>query len=217
MALRAVIACAFLALGLAGCGGGKSASTTTTGSSAKPAPQLATGGPPWPAPKNAVELTKRAGLVPERAEFLQYHVHAHLDIFVNGDPVRVTSGIGINIADPAVKREQLEDGTFAYGGIDPPCKKPCISPLHTHDDSGVIHTESKTPTPNRLGQLFVEWNVKLTPTCVGGYCKPVPIALYVDGKPFIGDPGLIELSDQKEIAIVIGTHPDSIPDKFPAG
>ena len=208
-----IVFVAALVIALAGCGGkGKSNAKDT----APAAPQPATGAPPWPAPPNAVALTKRAGLVPETAEFLQYHVHAHLDVFVNGDPVRVPAGLGINIKDPAVQSEKLSDGTFAYGGISPPCKKPCISPLHTHDDSGILHTESKTPTPNKLGQAFIEWAVRLSPTCVGGYCKPQAyIAIFVNGQPYIGDPREIELSNMKEIAIVIGSPPSSIPSVFP--
>jgi hypothetical protein len=204
---------ALVVAALAGCGGkGKTAHKYT----APAAPQPATGVPPWPAPPNAIELTRRAGLVPERAEFLQYHVHAHLDVFVNGEPVRVPAGIGINIHDPAVKRAMLKDGTFAYGSIDPPCKKPCISPLHTHDDSGILHTESKTPTPNHLGQFFTEWAVKLDRRCVGGYCAPqAAIAIFVNGEQHSGDPRQIELSDLKEIAIVIGSPPSSIPSEFP--
>jgi hypothetical protein len=163
-----------------------------------------------------MELTVKAGLVPETHEFLQYHVHAHLDVFVNGKRVVVPAGIGIDITNPAVKHGTLEDGSDAYGSIDPPCKKPCISPLHTHDTSGVLHTESKTSTPNRLGQLFTQWAVSLTNTCVGGYCKPkASILIYENGKLFDGDPNAIELTDGKEIAIVIGTPPAEIPSQPP--
>jgi len=198
-----------LVLALAGCGG-KSGSKQSSS-----APRPATGAPPWPAPPNPMELTRKSGLVPERAEFLQYHVHAHLDVFVNGKPIRVPSGIGINIHDPGVTSEKLADGTTAYGGIEL-CRRVCISPLHTHDDTGVLHTETKTVQPNRLGQFFTEWAVPLTPECVGGFCKPeAPIAIYVDGKRFTGDPREIELSNLREIAIVIGTPPDSIPSEFP--
>ena len=205
MALRAALACALL-LAVAGCGTSKSNSAPSASGSA----------PVWPAPPNAIELTKKAGLIPERAEFLQYHVHAHLDVFFNGAKVRVPAGIGINIHDPAVHSERLADGTFAYGGIDPPCKQPCISPLHTHVDDGILHTESKTPTPNRLGQFFTEWDVRLTSNCVGDYCDPkTSIAIYVDGETYDGDPRKIELSNFKEIAIVIGSPPDSIPSEFP--
>ncbi len=198
-----------LVLALAGCGD-KSGSKQSS-----PAPRPATGAPPWPAPPNPMKLTRKAGLFPERAEFLQYHVHAHLDVFVNGKPIRVPAGIGIDIKDPGVTSEKLADGTTSYGGIEL-CRRVCISPLHTHDDTGVLHTETKTVQPNRLGQFFTEWAVRLTPECVGGYCKPkAPIAIYVDGQAYDGDPRDIELSDGKEIAIVIGTPPDSIPSEFP--
>ena len=209
MALRAAVVCALLALAAAGCG--KTNSEYTASEAATPA----SGAPPWPAPPNPMALTRTAGLVSERAEFLEYHVHAHLDVFVNGKPVRVPAGIGINIKDPGVKSAPLADGTPSYGGIEL-CRKVCISPLHTHDDTGILHTETKTVQPNRLGQFFTEWAVRLTPECVGGFCKPeAPIAIFVDGKRYTDDPREIELSDMREIAIVIGSTPDSIPSEFP--
>jgi hypothetical protein len=183
-----------------------------------PAPTPASGGLPWPAPADPLALTVKAGLTPETHEFLIFHVHAHLDVFVNGKPVQVPAGIGINIKDPAVHHEVLEDGSDAYGGIDPACDQPCISPLHTHDVSGVLHTESLSEKPNRLGQFFTEWDVKLDASCVGGYCKPqASILVYVDGAQYDGNPGDIELTDHKEIAIVIGTAPLTVPSKFNFG
>jgi hypothetical protein len=155
-------------------------------------------------------LTVKAGLVPENAEFLQYHVHAHLDVLFNGDPVTVPAGIGIDTTNPAVISD--DQGV----GLTRECDKPCISPLHTHATDGVLHTETKTPKPNSLGQFFTEWNVKLDASCVGEFCAPdSPIGFYVDGKSFQGDPREIELSDLREIAIVIGTPPDEIPSEFP--
>ena len=140
-----------------------------------------------------MELTREAGLVPERAEFLQYHVHAHLDVFFNGEPVTVPAGIGIDTTNPAVISD--EQGV----GLTRDCDKPCISPLHTHATDGVLHTETKTPEPNSLGQFFVEWNVPFDSGCVGEFCDPeiplpsgtttralqssdTPIAIYVDGE-----------------------------------
>jgi len=161
-------------------------------------------------------LTCQAGLVPEKAEFLQYHVHAHLDVFVNGRPVLVPAGIGIDLANPAVRSDKRLDGIVDGAGLTQECDQPCISPLHTHDLSGLLHTETKTPSPNQLGQFFTEWAVRLTNDCVGGYCKPaVPIKIYVDGKVNVGDPTQIELSNLREIAIVIGTPPATIPMEFP--
>jgi hypothetical protein len=155
--------------------------------------------------------SRAAGLVPETAERLAYHVHAHLDVFVNGQPVTVPAGLGINIHDPGV-HSSPQDGATAYGGIDVPCKQACISPLHTHDVSGVLHTESSTKKDNTLGQLFVEWGVKLDTNCVRTFCRPTTkIAVYIDGKPFTGDPRTIALANRREIAIVIGTPPANIP------
>ena len=182
-----------------------------------PAPAPRTGGVPWPLPNDPLKRTRMAGLSPERHEFLQYHVHAHLDIFLNGKPVTIPGGIGINIHDPGVQSGRIEDGSMAYGGINL-CAQPCISPLHTHDDTGVLHTESKHNIPNRLGQFFTEWNVALSKHCVGGYCAPkAAIAFYVDGKPYTDDPRAIPLTNLKEIAIVIGTPPKQLPTHFPTG
>ena len=156
-------------------------------------------------------LARAAGLVPEVNEHLDYHVHSHLDVFLNGKKVRVPAGIGIDTHGSDVHEFPMPDGTVAYGGITR-CKKPCISPLHTHDDTGILHTETSTPTPNRLGQFFVEWGVRLTRTCVGRYCKHV--SFWVNGKRFTKDPRTILLADRLEIAIVVGTPPKRIPSKF---
>jgi hypothetical protein len=162
-----------------------------------------------------MELAVRAGLQPEAKETLVYHVHAHLDVLVDGSPILVPAGIGINIADPNVKHGQW-NGDPAYGGISG-CAQPCISPLHTHDDSGVIHTESATSTPNRLGQLFTEWDVALSSGCVGTFCAPATsITVYVDGERYSGNPSDIPLTNRKEIAVVIGAAPKQIPSSFPS-
>jgi hypothetical protein len=198
-----------LVLVLAGCGGGKK--VVDQGPAAVPAK----GAAPWPAPANPMALTRKAGLTPETHEFVFLHVHSHLDVFVNGTAVTVPAAIGINIEDPAVKRIRLGDGTIAYGGINPACAQPCISPLHTHDVTGLLHTEAKEHQFNNLGEFFTEWNVRLDRNCVGGYCKPAaPFTVYVDGNPYDGDPRQIELEDKREIAIVIGTNPSKIPSSF---
>jgi hypothetical protein len=169
----------------------------------------------WQAPINPLELTVSAGLQPEARETLTYHVHAHLDVFIDGRSVLVPAGIGINLTDPAVKHGQWNGGP-TYGGI-MGCAQPCISPLHTHYESGVIHTESGANFNNRLGQFFTEWDVKLTNSCVGQYCEPATkILVYVDGKPYSGDIAAITLTNQKEIAVVVGAPPKQIPSSFPS-
>src|ERR1700694_713505 len=138
--------------------------TTLTGCGSTSGPPPPPGVTLWGAPTNPLELAVNAGLQPEIKETLIFHVHAHLDVFVDGSSVVVPAGIGINITDPAV-RHGVWNGEPTYGGI-AGCAQPCISPLHTHYVSGVIHTESATSTPNRLGQFFTEWGVTLTATCV---------------------------------------------------
>jgi hypothetical protein len=200
---------AAVALATAGCSSSaksQSAPTTSTPSASTIV---------WPAPADPMARARAAGLVPETAEHLEFHVHAHLDVFVNGQKVVVPAGLGIDTNNPGVHAfadYPPGSGATGYGGINPPCATACISPLHTHDVTGIIHTESSTPKYNTLGQLFTEWNVKLDPNCVNTYCKPqTKIAFYVNGKPYTGDPRTIPLSDHKEIAIVIGTPPAHIP------
>ena len=206
--MRAWALC-LLVLALAGCGGGGKKTTVPA------APTPAKDAAPWPAPADPMKLAKNAGLTPETHEFLLFHVHAHLDVFVNGMPVTVPAGIGIDIHDPGV-HSAVQGGSNVYGFIDPPCAQPCISPLHTHDVYGILHTEAKKNQFNNLGEFFTEWNVRLDKKCVGGYCKPAaPISIYVDGNAYAGNPRQIELENLREIAIVIGTPPTEIPSTFP--
>ena len=184
-----------------------------SGSDDKPTGRTAAGAVPvFPAPSDPLDRTCAAGLEPEVRETLTFHVHADLDVFFNGKAVVVPAAVGINIADPGVKRFDGPKGT-GYGGIEG-CGQPCISPLHTHDPDGVLHTESADATPNTLGQFFTEWGVRLDAKCVGDYCKPTTdVAVYVNGKAFEGDPGTIKLTDLKEIAIVIGRPPAKVPSR----
>jgi hypothetical protein len=178
---------------------------------AKPAQMPANGNVSWPAPADPLVRARAAGLVPERRESLAYHVHAHLDVFLNGRHVVVPAGIGINVKDSGVQVfSDTPDGSKAYGGIEL-CATACISPLHTHDTTGILHTESATVVANRLGQFFAEWGVRLTRDCVGAYCHPTNVEVYVNGDRYTDDPAGITLTKGKEIAIVIGTPPSETP------
>jgi hypothetical protein len=208
---------AFLVLAVAGCTDAKHDETSESASHAthavqQPTPSTTKPVAAWPAPPDPLKRTVAAGLKPEVKEHLNYHVHAHLDVFVDGKSITVPAGIGINIDDPGVQRfTDTPDGSLAYGGITQ-CHTPCISPLHTHDTTGILHTESAVAKPNTLGEFFTEWGVRLSGSCVGEYCSPEPIAFYVNGTPYTQDPRAIELTDHKEIAVVIGTPPPHIPE-----
>ena len=154
-------------------------------------PPTSTESAPWPAPADASARAIAAGLPVLRTEQLKYHVHAHLDIIVDGERKPVPPGIGID-------------------GI-----KHLISPLHTHDATGIIHIENEKPGSFTLGQLFIEWGVRLTGDCVGGYCgRPEsPLRVFVNGQRISGDPTVIELKSHDEIALIVGPLV-SIPDHF---
>lgn len=147
---------------------------------------LRTTPPPWPAPMHDnAKYVDAAGLPAFTSEKTLVHYHAHLDIIDDGKPVTVPADIGI---------------VFKNG------QAVAISPLHTHTPDGVLHVEAERNAKFTLGQLFTEWGVRLSSTCVGGLCadRSHEIAFAVDGVPYEGDPGEIALKPHEEIAIVYG-------------
>jgi hypothetical protein len=120
-------------------------------------------------------------------------IHAHLDLIVNGQPVTVRADIGID-----------QDGGR-------------ISPLHTHDTSGVIHVESPTRAQFSLAQFFTEWQVALTATQLGGLRASDAsgqLHAFVNGRPVAGNPGAITLAGHDEIALVYGPVPPRVPSTY---
>src|SRR5207245_1137397 len=116
------------------------------------------------------------------AEGQVMHIHAHLDVVVDGKPVTVPALIGID--------EQAQR----------------ISPLHTHDPSGIIHIESPVKATFTLGQFMTEWDVALGEHQIGGLKAGggKDLRAYVNGKQVKGDPAAIKLDAHDEIALVYG-------------
>jgi hypothetical protein len=173
--------------------------------------------PSWPAPADPMALAEQAGLVSEPAEYLTTHNHAHLDLFVDGVQITVPGGLGIKLDSVGIVATTTPDGTGHDYQVST-CPAVCLSPLHTHDGSGLIHSESRSANhpPYLLGQLFTEWGLRLDGSCVGEYCKPAAlIHIYVNGKPYEGDPAAMPLASLTEIAIVIGQPPTLIPSNWP--
>jgi len=149
-------------------------------------PGLVSGPPPWPAEIEHLRARLDAIGVPARAG-LTLHAHQHLDVFVNGKRVVVPAGIGIG------------DGL--------------LSPLHTHDDSGVVHVESTTVRSYSLAEFFAVWGVRLTKTCLADECGEGKLHLFVNGKP-AADPNRIVLSQHLEIAVAFGPPPKPVPSSY---
>ena len=155
--------------------------------------------PPWPA-NNGTKLKTRLETlgIPELGqEQLAFHIHQHLDIYVDGKHFPLPALVGIST------------------------KERFFADLHTHDTSGVIHVESAQQYDYTLGQFFGVWGVRLSKGCIGGLCATAskPLKFYVQGKPFVGDPTRIVLQSHEEIAVVYGAPPSKIPShySFPAG
>ena len=145
---------------------------------------------PWP-PEYA-SLSDRLqplGLNALSQEALAFHIHQHLDIFVDGKrvPGGVPPLIGIN------------DDSY-------------ITELHTHATDGIVHVESARKVDFTLGQFFAEWAVFLNSRCVGAYCNG--LKWYVNGVRQLGNPQKLILKDHEEIAIVVGKPPKKIPATF---
>ena len=207
---RSLVSVSLCLLLLGACGGGSSSPETSQPSAAASELEV----PSWSLPADPMSLAREAGLMPDTKEYLTYHVHAHLAVFVDGQPVEIPAGVGIEITDPAVQK--FDSG---YGGIpEEGCEQVCISPLHTHDPDGVLHIEAPSETRFTLGQFFEQMGIRLDASCVDEFCTPgVPIAVVVDGERQSGNPADIVLRDGQEIAIVIGTPPEGMPDPFSGG
>jgi hypothetical protein len=106
-------------------------------------------------------------------EQLAYHIHAHLTMYIDGQPVPLVANTGI-----------------APVGVTSAASVTCYYWLHTHDASGVIHIESPTTKLYTLGQFFDVWQQKFSSSS-----SPFPTQLsssagwiiYVNGKQVNAD------------------------------
>jgi hypothetical protein len=98
---------------------------------------------------------------------LEIHIHPWLQIWINGKNVTIPSGIGIT--DPAQVGTVGGEPEFGANGNG----NTCFEPMHTHDDSGLIHIESATDTNYTLGEFFTDWNLTYTYAIVNGIQHPI--------------------------------------------
>jgi hypothetical protein len=162
---------------------------------------IQTGQVPWPPEEAHLRGRLSAiGIPALTEEGSVLHTHQHLDLYVDGRRITVPAEIGIN-----------EEEGF-------------LSPIHTHDASGIIHVESATRQPYTLGEFFDGWGVRFTRACVGGYCDGGgrKLRVYADGRLVAGNPRQLELTAHQEIVVVFGTDAElrrPIPStySFPSG
>ena len=146
-------------------------------------PGIETGPAPWyPEIAHLRARLRDIGLPALGAEGTALHIHQHLDLLINGTTVPIPAGIGIDEA----------------GGF--------LSPIHTHDTSGIIHVESSVVRDFTLGEFFDIWGVRFTKDSIGGYTASATstLAVYANGSLVTGDPRNLVLTEHQEIMIVYG-------------
>jgi hypothetical protein len=144
VALLAVIVAVVVVLIVSSGGGGGGG--TSTGSGPNPGADIGLQNGPAPWPPEYTHLAQRLAAFnfPQQTD-IGYHVHANLRVYVNGKQTVVPANLGI---DP--------QGRF-------------ISPIHTHDTSGVVHMESEKFYPFTLGEFINIWGVLFTQNQLGAY------------------------------------------------
>jgi hypothetical protein len=124
-------------------------------------------------------------------EQLAYHIHAHLQVYVDGQPRKLPAAIGL--VDPVA--QQTPYGPF-YGA------EKCYYWLHTHTYDGVIHIESPTARIYTLGNFFDEWRQPLSGSRVAHATGTVHAI--VNGKPWTRSPRAIPLRKHTVIELAVG-------------
>jgi hypothetical protein len=157
--------------------------------------ELTTTSIPWPA--NADEAAGRADLIdlPGHDGTLAMHEHANVRIFVHGEETSIPIDVGIDRAEqPAA-----------------------IESVHTHSGDGVIHIESNSIAEFTLGQLFDVWGVRLSGTCLGGFCEQGDdtLQVFVGGQEVTTGIRGVPLDDQTVIVVTFGTQ-DELPEPIPS-
>jgi hypothetical protein len=200
-----------LALALAACGGGSSSSSSSTAATSSaaasassttglPSPSSGTLGPegillesgPTLAPASSTNPSGNVdGIQCAPLEQLAYHVHARLQVYVNGQPQVLPGGVGI----PGAVAQQTPEGPFFSNGR-------CFYWLHTHTSDGIIHIESPTAQIYSLGTFFDIWGQHLSSHQVAGATGTV--TAYLNGKRWTKDPRAIPLESHFVIQLDVG-------------
>ena len=131
------------------------------------------------------------GIACDAQEGQRIHIHQHLVIFDHGHEVAIPPNVG----QPAGRR--------------------CIYWLHTHRPDGIIHIEAPLDRSFTLGDFFKVWGQPLSRTkaATAVASKGAALKVWVDGKPYAGDPSMIPLRAHTDIVIEAGP-PFPTPPRF---
>jgi hypothetical protein len=143
-------------------------------------------------PSSSTNIVQGVGCDP--LEGTIFHIHAHLDIVVDGKSVTVPAGIGIKPNE-------------------------CLYWLHTHDTSGVIHIESPRQMTFTLAQFIQVWDntSSVSPKFEELTKDDKNLKIFVNGNEIQNNFDKIELSAHNEIVIVSGNVSSTIPSSYAFG
>lgn len=215
--LISLIVLATTALTVAACGSSHGGGTTSTsaqsggttstaGTTGSAGPTQAGGGKMGPegipieqgsslAPASTTSPSRQVdGIKCAPVEQLAYHIHAHLQVYADGQPRQLPGAIGMLGPVP----QQTKYGPF-YGATE------CYYWLHTHTADGIIHIESPTKTIYTLGDFFDEWGQPLNSNTVA--TARGPVTAYVNGQRWTKSPRAIPLRPHAVIQLDVGKPP----------
>lgn len=164
----------------------------------------------------------------------QYHVHAFIGLYVNGQEIAIPDAIGM--VNPSGDSQPPAPCTNNTPNQE--CYADAFYYIHTHDASGEVHLEAPTSTPCGVqngvyvgpcnwsmftfGNFLDIWGIQLTPVNFGPFNGPVQIytspikyvpcpgagACYTGSNTYslyTGDPTQIALYSHSVIWILVGT------------
>jgi len=132
-----------------------------------------------------------AGISCDAMEGMKIHIHQHLTLLDHGKEALIPPNVGR------------------------PMMRQCLYWLHTHTPDGIIHIESPATRTFTLGDFFTIWGQPLSRTSAATMKsdKGAPLKIWVNGKPYTGDPRKIQLTAHADVVIMAGP-PYPKPPKF---
>jgi hypothetical protein len=103
------------------------------------------------------------------------HIHPQLKLLGNGTPVTVPAQIGI---DPSLWKDHSLD-EFGMQSMQE-MNMSAMAPLHTHDDSGILHVESTINRNYTLGEFLNVWGLDLSGKTVEMTINDKPLTDFMD-------------------------------------
>jgi hypothetical protein len=138
--------------------------------------------PPWPDGSGTGKPIDNVNCASNES----YHVHSLVSLYKDGVRLGLPAQIGL---------------------------KGCTYELHTHDHTGVVHNETDLKKNFTLGQFFSVWGKELSRTSVAGMPGTVRYYVIENGSltPFAGDPTTIPIVRHREVLILVGKSPGTVP------